>query len=173
MIKIIKNILLNTKNAYKESIVDDNEKLQDLLLAVLTDVKKLEEIYEDEKMNLHSNDKISKNNRYTYKQVKDITKIQLELARDLIPTEVAKREILKVVDSFPVHNLSQYNKRMKDALTGIGKYGFAYPSNWAKALIEETNYDKLVIQALKEQQKLYLEKDGEANKRIEKLLENL
>jgi hypothetical protein len=141
----------------------------------LTDIKKLQELCEkkeDIRMEENMNDKISKK-RYTYEQVKAITKIRLELAKDLISTEVAKREILKIADSFPIHNLAQYNKSIKDTLAGIGKYGFAFPSNWAQALLEETNYDKLVIQALKQQQKLYLEKDGRVNQKLKKLLEDL
>ncbi len=113
----------------------------------------------------------STKNRYTYEQVKKITKIQLDLANDKIPMNVAKREILKISDSFPVHNLPQYNKRIKDRLAGVGTYGFGLPSNWAKALLEETNYDKLVIQALQQQLDLYYEKDGQINKKLAKVLE--
>ena len=56
---------------------------------------------------------------------------------------------------------------------GIGTYGFAFPSNWAKALLEATNNDKLVLQAFRQQQDLYLKKDGRINKNLEKILNSI
>ena len=113
------------------------------------------------------------NKRYLYEQVRQITKIQIELAKDKISYEVAEREILKISSQFPVHNLRKYNKLLKQRLNGIGVYYFSLPSNWAKALLEETNNDKLVIQALNEEQDLYSKKTGIRNKRLDELLNNL
>jgi len=106
-------------------------------------------------------------------QIKAITSIQLELAKDQIPSHVAEREILKIAPNFPIHNIRQYNKRLKSTLSGIGTYGFAFPSNWAKALLEETNYDPNVINAFEEQQNLYFEKDGRRNDKLDKLLKEV
>ena len=41
---------------------------------------------------------------------------RIELAKDKISYEVAEREILKIASQFPVHNLRQYNKLMKQRL---------------------------------------------------------
>ena len=170
----LENIISNIKECYKESILIENEKLQDLLLTTLTELKKIEE--EISNINSYGENKNMNENttkRYTYEQVKKITKIQLQLAKEEITYEVAEREILKVASTFPIHNLRQYNKRLKGTLLGIGTYGFAFPSNWAKALLEETNNSPLVIQAFQEQQDLYFEKDGRRNDKLDKLLNNL
>ncbi len=178
MINIIDKIFTNLKEAYKESIIIDNEKLQDLLFTALADTNKLKEIATsiETKTNIETEinkgKKMSKT-RYTYDQVKAITKIQLALAREEIPLVTAEREILKIANTFPVHNLPQYNKRVKNSLMGIGTYGFAFPSNWAKALLEATNNDKLVLQAFRQQQDLYLKKDGRINKNLEKILNSI
>ena len=170
----LENIISNIKECYKESILIENEKLQDLLLTTLTELKKIEE----EISNINSyvenkNINVNTTKRYTYEQVKKITKIQIELAKDKISYEVAEREILKIASQFPVHNLRQYNKLMKQRLSGVGVYGLRIPSNWAKALLEETNNDKLVIQALKEEQDLYFDKEGRINDKLDKLLKSL
>jgi len=168
MKNLIETIIENSKKGYRESIVINNNNLEEILLNILTDAKKLQDMYE-ESNNMPKSENVNK--RYTYEQVKKITKIQLELAKDKIPMNVAEREILNIADFFPVHNLSQYNKRMKEYLAGIGSYGFAFPSNWAKALLEETNYDKLVIQALQQQQNLYYEKDNKINNKLAQIIE--
>lgn len=168
------NIISNIKECYKESILIENEKLQDLLLTTLTELKKIEEEISNinsDVENKNMNENTTK--RYTYEQVKQITKIQIELAKDKISYEVAEKETLKIASQFPVHNLRQYNKLMKQRLSGIGVYGFRIPSNWAKALLEETNNDKLVIKALKEEQDLYFDKEGRRNGKLDKLLNNL
>lgn len=111
--------------------------------------------------------------RYTYEQVQAITKIQVKLAREEIPLRVAEEEIMQIAPTFPIHNLKQYNKRVKNYLIGIGEHGFGFPSNWAKALLEETNNNSLVLQAFKRQQELYLEKEGRINQKLEKLLNSI
>ena len=165
MNKIIESILLNTKEAYKESVIIDNEKLQNILLDTLTLIRTLqnssasETIFKDTKK------------RYSYEQVVNITKIQIKLANNIIGIEDAKKEILKIAEFFPVHNLNAYNKRLLDYLSGVGTYGFAMPTNWAKALLQETNNDKKVLKALREQQDLYMQKDGTSNKKLTRLLD--
>lgn len=174
MDSVIESIFLNAKEAYKESVVIDSEKLQDILITMLADIKKLKDLNEEVVYNESitvSREKTS--TRYTYAQVKDITKIQLKLAREIISLEEARVEILKVSSSFPVHNLKQYNKRMISYLSGTGEHGFGVPSNWAKALLEETNNDPLVVQAFRQQQALYLEKENRINKKLEAILENI
>jgi len=174
MKEVIESILNNTKKAYKESVVIDNEKLQDLLLTVLTETKKLEDISTNLKENTVSTQpKENVSTRYSVEQVREITKIQLDLAKEKIPLEVAQREITKIASSFPIHNLKQYNKRLKEYLQGVGSYGFAFPSNWAKALLEETNNNNLVIQAFRRQQDLYLKKDGRINEKLETILNSI
>ena len=173
MIKVMDTLIENTKKAYKESVLMDNTILQDLLLEILTDSKKLQEKLENISIDKGQKSERAKKKRYTYEQVKEITKIQLRLAKEEITIDVAGREILKIADHFPVHNLVQYSKRYKKALDGIGEYGFAFPSNWAKALLESTNNNPLVVKALREQQRLYREKDGRINQTLEDLLNGL
>lgn len=164
---LLNNLMLNVKKAYKESIVIDNDILQDILLDILTDTKKLQNNLEEPEVNTL---KLSKKG-YSYEEVKAITEIQIMLAKDLISIEVATRQIEKISQRFPVNHLVQYNKRMQGLLNGIGKYGFGIPSNWAKALLEVTNNDLMVIKALREQQRLYLDKDGRNNQNLENLLD--
>lgn len=173
MENLLNGIIKNLKECYKESISSDNEKLQDLILTTLTDVKKLEDVFLDNENITLITKQENTSKRYKYEQVRDITKVQLRLAKDIISYEVAEREILKVASSFPVHNLRQYNKRLKETLLGIGTYGFAFPANWAKALLEETSNNSLVIQAFKEQQDLYLKKDGRRNEKLDKVLNSI
>lgn len=174
MTKVINKLMENTKKAYKESILIDNTILQDLLLEILTDSKKLQEKFEEKLIDRKEETVgLKKKKRYTYEEVKAITKVQIRLAKDEISLEDARQEILNISNRFPVHNLVQYNKHMKDRFNGIGTYGMAMPSNWAKALLEITNYDSLIIKALREQQKLYKEKDGRINQTLEDLLNGL
>ena len=168
---LIQNLFNNTKNAYKESIIIDNEKIQDLLFKVLEDIKNIEAIIDDERQIKPA--EIGKKTTYTKDQVSQITRIQLRLAQEKISSQIAENEILKISPTFPVQHLNSYNKRMKKYLRGTGEYGFAFPSNWAKALLEETNNNILVIKAFREQQDLYLKKDGRINKKLDTLLNNL
>lgn len=114
-----------------------------------------------------------KSNRYTNDQIKEILKIRIELAKELISCEIAERETLKIVPTYPVQNLISDAKRMQKTLVGIGEYGFGYPANWAQALLEITSGEERaqIFKALKEQQRLYLEKDGKNNKKLEKVLQ--
>ena len=159
----------NIRKSYKLSVLLNNIELEKYLLDTLSILNNIKN--GNEEMMLKSNNK-KKKNRYTYSEVRAITKIQLQLSKGEIPLESAEREVEKIVNTFPIHNLNQYNKRVTNLLNGIGEYGLGMPSNWAKALLEETNYDKNVVNGLKEQQRLYREKDGKANKRIDKLLNN-
>jgi len=171
--KVIENIVIKTKKAFKQSVIIDDEVLQDLLLEILTDIKQLETEEEGKEKMTVKEDMGNKKPRYTYEEVKAITEVQVKLAKDLISLEVANREILKISDRFPVHNLVQYNKQMKDRFNGIGTYGMAIAANWVKALLEVTNNDPMVIKALREQQRLYLEKTGSNNGAVEKVLNEL
>ena len=114
-----------------------------------------------------------KSNRYTNDQIKEILKIRIELAKELISCEIAERETLKIVPTYPVQNLISDAKRMQKTLVGMGEYGFGYPANWAQALLEITSGEERaqIFKALKEQQRLYLEKDGKNNKKLEKVLQ--
>jgi len=62
---------------------------------------------------------------------------------------------------------------MQKTLVGIGEYGFGYSANWAQALLEMTGGEERaqIFKALNEQQRLYLEKDGKNNKKLEKVLQ--
>ena len=46
----LENIISNVKKCYKESILIENEKLQDLLLTTLTQLKKIEEEIREPKL---------------------------------------------------------------------------------------------------------------------------
>ena len=128
----------------------------------------------EEKQNMSTTKSIAnKKKRYTYEQVKAMTKIQVQLAKENISLATASREILKIADNFPVHMLPQSKKRMQNRFNGISQYGFAHPANWAKALLEETHNDTMIIKALRVQQRLYLEKDGKNNQKLENLLNSL
>jgi len=173
MREVIDSLILNSKKAYKESIVIDNDTLQDILLDILTDSNKLKKMLEDTCQNSVEESTKSKKKRYTYEQVKAITKIQIQLTQEEISLKIASKKISEIANHFPIHNLVQYNKRLKKALLGIGEYGFAFPSNWAKALLEVTNNDSMVIKALREQQRLYKKKDNRINQTLEDLLNGL
>jgi len=114
-----------------------------------------------------------KSNHYTNDQIKEILKIRIELAKGLISCEIAERETLKIVPTYPVHNLNYDAKRMQKTLAGAGQYYLCYPANWAQALLEITSGEERVqiFKALKGQQRLYLEKDGKNNKKLEKVLQ--
>lgn len=112
--------------------------------------------------------------RYTDNEVEKITRIQLDMISNKIPFKVGEQNILEINSGFPVHNLKSYNNNLKKYLSGIGCYGHrSLPANWAKALLETTDNDLLVIAALLHQQELYLEKDGKVNKRLAALLDSI
>ena len=172
MNKVIESLLKSTKAAYKESVIEDNENLQDLLIMILADIKKLEDLISNDHNDTRQIES-GKKTTYTYEQVSKITKIQLKLARNELSLRAAEDEILKVSPTFPIHHLNSDNNRIQKYLTGNGEYGFAFPSNWARALLEETSNNPLVIKAFREQQALYLEKDGRMNKKLNDLLNGL
>ena len=111
--------------------------------------------------------------KYTHEQSIEITKLQIDVINRIISQEVAESEVLKIAPTFPIKNLKSYTSRLKKYLSGVGEYGFTFPANWAAALLEVTNNDELVIQAFKEQQRLYLEKNGTYNQRLANILNNL
>ena len=111
--------------------------------------------------------------KYTYNQCVEIMKIYIETIEEKIPFEVAERNILEIAKDFPIHNLKQYLGRTKKYLAGIGEFGFGFPSNWAQAFLEVTDNNQLVIQALKEQQRLYEEKGKGENQKLAKILASL
>jgi len=114
----------------------------------------------------------SKSNRYTNDQIKEILKIIIELSKGFISYEVAEREVPKIVPTYPAHNLKIYTNQMRKTLAGIGEYGFGFPANWAQALLKITSNEEQmqIFKALKEQQRLYLEKDGKNNKKLDRVL---
>ena len=114
-----------------------------------------------------------KSNHYTNDQIKEILKIRIELAKGLISCEIAERETLKIVPTYPVHNLNYDANRMQKTIAGAGQHYLCYPANWAQALLEITSGEERaqIFKALKEQQRLYLEKDGRNNKKLEKVLQ--
>nr|WP_314478162.1 hypothetical protein [uncultured Campylobacter sp.] len=114
-----------------------------------------------------------KSNRYTNDQIKEILKIHIELAKELISCEIAERETLKIVPTYPTHNLNNDAKRMQKTLAGIGQHYLSYPANWAQVLLEMTSCEERaqIFKALNEQQRLYLEKYGKNNKKLEKVLQ--
>lgn len=59
-----------------------------------------------------------KSNRYTNDQIKEILKIRIELAKELISCEIAERETLKIIPTYPIHNLNYDAKRMQKTLVG-------------------------------------------------------
>ena len=115
----------------------------------------------------------SKSNRYINDQIKEILKIRIELSKGLISCEMAERETLKIAPAYPVNNLNSDAKRMQKTLAGIGQYYLSYPANWAQVLLEMTGGEERaqIFKALNEQQRLYLEKDGKNNKKLEKVLQ--
>ena len=111
--------------------------------------------------------------KYNYNQCVEIMKIYIDIIEEKIPFEAAERNILNIASNFPIHNLKQYLKRTKKYLAGIGEFGFGFPANWAQAFLEVTNNNPLVIQALKEQQKLYEDRGRGKNKKLENILKSL
>ena len=111
--------------------------------------------------------------KYTYDQCIEIMKIYIDTIEEKIPSEVAERNILKISKDFPIHNLQQYLRITRKYLAGIGEFGLGFPSNWAQAFLEVTKNNSLVIQALKEQQRLYEERGRGRNKKLEKILKSL
>ena len=114
----------------------------------------------------------SKSNRYTNDQIKEILKIIIELSKGFISYELAEGEVPKIVPTYPAHNLKIYTNQMRKTLVGVGEYGFGFPANWAQALLKITSNEEQmqIFKALKEQQRLYLEKDGKNNKKLNRVL---
>ena len=94
-----------------------------------------------------------KSNRYTNDQIKEILKIRIEPAKELISCEIAERETLKIVPTYPTHNLNNDAKRMQKTLAGIGQHYLSYPANWAQVLLEMTSCEERaqIFKALNEQ----------------------
>ena len=111
--------------------------------------------------------------KYSYQQMLGIIDVIINCAQERISNRQAEQKILTIHSGYPVHNLKQEKRKANDYLSGKGWYGYSYPAGWAKAFIEVTNNDSLVIKALREQQKLYLEKDGSFNNKLEEILNNL
>ena len=114
--------------------------------------------------------------KYTQQQCEEIIKIYIEIVNNKSSEIEAKEKLKKISALYPIDNKSHFKQKIewvKSYLAGKGKFGYGFPANWAKAFLEVTNYNPLVIKALKEQQELYLKKKGKNNKKLEKLLENL
>ncbi len=111
--------------------------------------------------------------KYSYIQCVEIMKIYIDTIEEKIPSEVAEKNILAIAKKFPIHNLKQYLGRTKKYLTGIGEFGFGFPSNWAQAFLEVTNNNPLVIQALMQQQELYKVRGKGENKKLAKILTSI
>jgi hypothetical protein len=111
--------------------------------------------------------------KYTYEQCVEIMKIYIDIIEEKISLEKAKENILKISKDFPIHNLENYLRITKKYLAGIGEFGLRFPANWAQAFLEVTKNNSLVIQALKDQQRLYQERGIGKNKKLEKILETL
>lgn len=113
--------------------------------------------------------------KYSDDEIKNILEIRIKLAKNEIGYEEAKIQTLNPSKRYKIRNLKTHAKSMKEkTLKGIGECNpNSFPSNWAKILLEITQNDPLIIQALKDQQRLYLEKDGRNNKELEKLLKDI
>ena len=112
--------------------------------------------------------------RYTNDEVKQITQIQLAMVKNEMSYTEGEHSVLNIHSKFPVHNLQSYNNNLKKYLSGLGCYGpRSLPANWAKALLEATNNNSMIIQALNHQQELYLQNTGRNNRRLNHILQNL
>ena len=110
--------------------------------------------------------------KYTYEQCIEVMKIYIDTIDEKIQFDVAERNILDIANNFPIHNLKQYLGRTKKYLSGVGEFGFGFPSNWAQAFLEVTKNNLLVIQALNEQQRLYKEKGKGENQKLAEILKS-
>ncbi len=55
--------------------------------------------------------------------------IYIDTIEEHIPSKSAEKEILAIDKSYPIHNFTQYLKRVEKYLSGTGDYGFSFPSN--------------------------------------------
>ena len=108
--------------------------------------------------------------KYNHNQLLEIMKACVDFIEGRIDYESAKKNVQSAAENYPIHNLRREISQARKYLSGEGIYGFSYPANWAKAFIEVTNNNHSVIDALKEQQRLYLEKDGKKNMKLEEVL---
>ena len=111
--------------------------------------------------------------KYNDEQCFEIINTYIDTVEERITYTQAENRILAIAKDFPIHNLSGHLRRVRKYLSGKGEYGQRYPANWAMAFLKATNNNPLVIKALKEQEALYLEKDGKCNGKLKELLENL
>lgn len=111
--------------------------------------------------------------KYSYEQMLKIMKILIDCDDGEIPTKTAAIQVLEAAPTYPIHNLNKELSKVKKYRSGRGAYGYSYPAGWSKAFIEVTSKDPNVINALKEQQKLYQEKDGSFNNKLQDVLNNL
>lgn len=111
--------------------------------------------------------------KYSYEQMLGIMNAYIDCVEGRAEREVARKNVLTIAKDFPIHNFDQELKKVSDYLSGKGWYGYSYPSGWAKAFIEVTNQNPNVIKALREQQRLYFEKDGKFNNKLQDVLDNL
>ena len=111
--------------------------------------------------------------KYNDKQCKQIMTILVNSAYRKIPPTIAKKYITDISSTYPIHNYDRYVNITAKYLSGKGEYGFAFPANWAKAFLQVTDNNENVIHALRDQQRLYLEKDGRNNGKLKKLLDSL
>ncbi len=110
--------------------------------------------------------------KYSYDQMLRIMKIYIECVEGHLPMKIGEKRVLAVAPTFPIHNFNKELSKVKKYLSGRGAYGYSYPAGWSKAFIEVTNKNPNVIQALKEQQRLYKEKEGCIKKKMVNLIIN-
>ena len=111
--------------------------------------------------------------KYSYDQMLRIMKIYIDCVEGNLPIKIGEKRVLAVAPTFPIHNFNTELSKVKKYLSGRGTYGYSYPAGWSKAFIEVTNKNPNVIKALKDQQRLYKEKDGKFNNKLEEVLNNL
>ncbi len=103
----------------------------------------------------------------------DIISIIIDCAEEKIDIKTAGAGVARVEKDYPIRNMKQEVKKAKDYLAGRGYSYYKYGAGFAKAFLEITNNDPEVIKALREQQALYLEKDGKNNGKLERVLDGL
>ena len=108
--------------------------------------------------------------KYNHNQLLEIMKACVDFIEGRIDYESAEKNVMSAAEDYPIHNLRRQINQTRKYLSGKGIYGFSNPANWAKAFIEVTNNNHSVIDALEEQQRLYLEKDGKKNMKLEEIL---
>jgi len=111
--------------------------------------------------------------KYTHSERIEILRVCLDLANETITLSAAEDKIRAISKVYPLHTIPTEKSRLVKYLLGKPTYGYGYAVTWAEALLELTNKDKLVISALKAQQKVYLEKNGSENQKLKKLLADI